>query len=337
MKALVTGSTGFIGSHIVEALLEKDIEVKVLVRRETGLGVVGGLDVEKVLGDVRDADSVAKAIRGCDAIFHAAALVGEWGSPKDFYEINVQGMRNMIAGAAASGVSRIIDISSTSVHGYEGFDHDTEELPYKKTGVLYSDTKLEAERLVWEAHAEGKICASTVRPAMVWGPRDRAFLTKIINSIKKHVFAYIDNGTHIVGLAHARNVCDIAIRALMTEAAAGKAFIATDDCDTTMRAVVEKICEEMSLPKPRMSVPYSVAKNIAAISESTYRRFNAKSAPLMTRMGVGCIGNSLSFDVTRAKTVLGYKPLYKFPQGLREYIDWYNLEYPAAASTKDPQ
>lgn len=327
MKALVTGATGFIGSHVVEALKAGEWDVRVLVRKTSDLSILENANVEKVIGDVRDADSLHGAVKGVDAVFHAAALVGEWGRPSDFYAINVTGMENMIRAATEKGPIRFIDISSSSVHGYEGFDRDTEELPYRKTGVLYSDTKMEAEQLLWKAHAEGLIRATSVRPVMVWGPRDRAFMTKIIFALKKRLFCYVNGGRGIIGLAHVSNVCDVILRAATCVEAEGKAFIVTDDCDTTLRGLVEALCEEFHLPRPRFNMSYSNAKRIAGISESFYRRMGSKKSPLLTKMGIAIMGNSLSFDISRAKTILEYKPRYRFPQGLQQFHDWFRSEY----------
>ncbi len=327
MKALVTGPTGFIGSHLAEMLLENDWEVRALVRETSNKKDIENLDLEYITGDVRDVDSMKKATKGVEAIFHVAALVGEWGRPQDFYDINVKGMENAIEAAAANRVERFIDVSSTSVHGYEGFDKDTEELPYVKTGILYSDTKMEAEKLVWQAHAEGRIQASTIRPCMVWGPRDRAFMTKMIFMCKSRMFIYVNGGNHIAGLAHVKNVCDIIVRAAECGEAVGKAFIATDDSDTTVREVVETLCDELSIKKPFMSIPYVVAKAVGSVSEKFFRAIGSEKGPVLTKMGVACVGNSLSFDVSRAKKLLGYEPTYRFPQGLHEYIDWFKSEY----------
>ena len=327
MKALVTGPTGFIGSHLVEVLAGGGWDVRALVRGTSDTSLLDEQGIEKAVGDVRDADSFTEAAKGMDAVFHAAALVGEWGDPKDFYDINVKGMKNAIDAADAAGVPRFVDVSSTSVHGYEGFDKDTEDLPYRKTGVLYSDTKMEAEKLVWAAHAEGRIQATTVRPCMVWGPRDRAFMTKVIFSCRSGMFAYINGGDHIVGLAHVRNVCDIIKRAAENEDAVGKAFIATDGCDTTVRQMTEKLCEEVGVKKPRMSIPYPVAKFIGSASEGFFRMIGAKKSPMMTRMGVAVMGNNLSFDISRAKKVLGYEPQYRFPQGLGTFLEWFKSTY----------
>jgi nucleoside-diphosphate-sugar epimerase len=328
MKALVTGSTGFIGSHIAETLADKGWDVRLLVRDAGRLpDEVKRLKLETIIGDVRDAESVVHSMKGTELIVHSAALVGEWGDPKDFYDINVQGMANMIDAAEKTGTQRLIDISSTSVHGYEGFNRDTEDLPYKKTGVLYSDTKLEAEKLVWEAHAQGRIVATTIRPCMVWGPRDKAYFTKIIEMLKKRKMMYVNGGRNIAGLSHVRNICDAVLLAVEKEEAQGKAFIITDDSDVTLREVVEKLCEELSLKKTLFSVSHGTANFMANASENIYRRLGAKNTPMLTRMGVACVSNNFSFDISRAKNILGYTPRYAFPGGLQEYIAWHKSEF----------
>ncbi len=327
MKALVTGASGFIGSHLAEVLRDKEFAVRALVREGSRKELLEQLGVEQAVGDVRDAGSLKAAAAGCDIIFHTAALVGEWGAPEDFYNINVIGMKNMLDAAEAAGIRRFIDVSSVSVHGYAGFNKDTEESPYVITGILYSDTKMEAEKLLWEAHAQGRIEATSIRPAMVWGPRDRAFFTKLLNLIAKHRFVFIDNGDHIAGLAHVRNVCDALLRAAQIQDAIGKAFIITDGCETTYRDVVEKLCAEMGFRVPKFSISRNTAATLADLSEKWARKRKSKSAPILTRMGVACVGNDLSFDISRAKNVLGYSPKYSFPQSLPEYIQWYKSEY----------
>lgn len=327
MKALVTGATGFIGSHLVEMLGDRGWQVRALVRTTSDTVRLERLGAELARGDVRDRDSIAAALKGCDVVFHSAALVGEWGAPRDFFDINVTGMKNLIEAADETGVRRIIDVSTTDVHGFEDFKRDSEELPFRKSGTLYSDSKLEAEQLVWEAHVQKRISATTIRPAMVWGTRDPAFFTKIIDLLKRRRFIYIDGGRHIAGLTHVRNVCDAIIRAAETEDAVGKAFIITDGCETTHREIIEKLCDELGLKRPRFSISYSTAKALAAASESFFRRIGAKSTPMITKMGVACVGNDLSFDVSRAKKILGYAPKYKFPQSLPEFIEWYKSEH----------
>jgi nucleoside-diphosphate-sugar epimerase len=327
MRALVTGATGFIGSHLAEVLKDKGWDVRALVRISSRTDFLKKIEVETAVGDVRDKETLKAALAGREVVFHAAAFVGEWGAAEDYYNTNVGGMKNLIDACDETGVRRLVDVSSVSVHGYEGFNRDTEESPYVASVTFYGDTKLEAEKLLWEAHAQGRIEATSIRPSMVWGPRDRAFLTKIILLLMRKRFVYIDSGRHIAGLAHVRNVCDALFRAAQTPSSAGKAFIITDDDETTYRDIVEKLCGELNLKKPRFSISYGTAKSLANLSEKYYRRIGAKEAPILTKTGVVCLGNDLSFDCSRAKALLGYAPRYFFPQSLPEYLDWFKSEY----------
>ena len=327
MNALVTGATGFIGATLVEMLAARGDHVRALVRRTSKTDALEQHGAELVYGDVRDPDSLRAAAEGVNVIFHSAALVGEWGSPKDYHAVNVQGMSNMLAAAERAGVPRFIDVSSVAVHGNVGHDRSTEDAPMKPSGVLYSSSKYHAEKLLWEAHAQGRVAASAVRPVMVWGPGDRAFMPKLIVMLKKRMFSYIGDGRTIIGLAHVRNVCDVLLRAADNPAAEGKAFIVHDGTDHTVRDVVETLCRELDLPRPKMSMPYGLASVLGAASEWLGHLMRAKSAPMLTKMGVEIMGNSLWFDISRARSVLGYEPQYKFPDHLPEFLDWYKKEY----------
>ena len=331
MKALVTGATGFIGSFLVEELLARNYEVRAMVRDTSSLAnLPNAAAAERVKGDVRDPDSLRRAVRGADIIFHCAALVGEWGAPRDYQAINVTGMENMINAAEDAGVARFIDVSSVAVHGNEGHDRSTEGAPVRKTGVLYNDSKVDAERLVWHAHEQGRIRATTIRPVMVWGPRDRVYFPKMIHALRRRMFVYMGSPDNIAGLAHVRNVVDVIVRAAETRTAQGEAFIAADGCDTSVRDIVETLCRQLDLPRPLMTVPYGLARAMGAASEALGHAVNKKSAPLMTKMGVELMGNSLSFSIDKARHVLGYDPQYRFPDHLPEFLDWYHREFEPA-------
>lgn len=322
MKALVTGATGLIGSHLVETLIARGCEVRALVRGRSVAAFLNAPGVEQVEGELRDADSIVRAAAGVDVVFHVAALVGEWGAARDFHEVNVRGTENVIAACEKAGVARLVAVSSSSVHGYRDFNGDNEDAPMKKDGILYSDSKVDAEKMVWAAHEAGRVRAATVRPVMVWGPRDRAFFTKVLRALKSRMFAYVGGGRRIIGLAHVRNVCDVLYRAATMDAAVGQAFLVTDGCKTTMRDIVETLCREFNLPGPLLNLPIPAARAIGAAAEYTARSLSAKKAPLMTRMGMGIMSINMNFDISKSKNVLGYAPEYRFPDALPEYAAW---------------
>ncbi|MFH1538226.1 MAG: NAD-dependent epimerase/dehydratase family protein [bacterium] len=320
-KVLVTGATGFIGSHLADRLKADGFDVRIVARRTSNLDYIGRLGVEVVEGDVRDAESLRLAVRGVGTVFHAAALVGEWGRAKDFYDINVRGTRNLLEAMKAEGVRRLIDVSTCAVHGYEGKDNTGETAPFVKTGVLYSDTKADAEKIVWEYHRRGDVEATAIRPVMVWGPRDPAYLPKLIRLMRSGVFIYIGDGNNIAGLSHARNVAHLIMLAYERKESVGEAFLVTDGCKTTYRDIVPALAEKLGLKVKTFGIPYPMAKILGSASESALRLLGAKKAPLMTRMGSYILGNSLSYSIEKARRVLGYEPQVTFAEGIDEYVE----------------
>lgn len=326
MKALVTGATGFIGSHLVETLLERGCDVRALVRSKSGAPFLNKEGVEQVVGELGDAASLARAASGVEVVFHAAALVGEWGTAREFHEVNVLGTENVIAACEKSGVARLVAVSSSSVHGYRDINGNNEDAPMKKDGILYGDSKVDAEKAVWAAHEAGRVRAAAVRPVMVWGPRDRAFFTKVLLALKSRMFSYVGGGRKVIGLSHVRNVCDVLYRAAVMDAAAGRAFLVTDGCKTTMRDIVEALSREFGVPKPLLNLPVPAARAIGAVSEGAARAMHAKKAPLMTRMGMGVMSCNMYFDISNARQVLDYAPEYGFPGSLPQYAEWVREE-----------
>lgn len=227
----------------------------------------------------------------------------------------------MEAGAAAKA-RRLIHLSSNSVYGDGTGDHVAvpEESPYRLTGLAYGDSKIEAERLVLAAHATGKIAATAIRPSMVWGPRDRQFLPKIIDSLRKGVMIYLGGADKLVGLTHVENIVEIVRRCLTMPIAEGRVYNVDDDDRRTQRDLVRALCRRLGCKEPRLTVPVVVARPIAKAMEFAWSLARAKKPPLLTTMAVATLGYSNDVSVERAKTELGYKPQDLFEQRLDAYF-----------------
>ena len=175
-RALVTGATGLVGSHIVERLLADGWQVRGLVRSVSARDVAAlqAIGLEPLQGDVLDAGSFARAARGVDVIFHTVAAITQSGGWELYRKLNVDGTMNAIAAAQASG-ARLLQLSSVAVYGPEGrfrdgggkTDEDT-PLTALPSGAHYARSKRESEQRVMEAHAEGRIWATAVRPVIWW-------------------------------------------------------------------------------------------------------------------------------------------------------------------------
>ncbi|MBI3809411.1 MAG: NAD-dependent epimerase/dehydratase family protein [Nitrospirae bacterium] len=204
MKALVTGSTGFIGAAVARCLLERGWDVRVLVRRESDLGNLQGLKVEQAYGDLRDAASLRQALTGCRQLYHVAAHYALWApDPQIFYDINVTGTRNLMEAARDVGVERIVYTSTIGAIGLPpGGGPGTEETPrsIEQMSGHYKRSKYLAEQEVAKMARAG-LPVVIVNPSAPVGARDIKPTPTgqvIVDFMKGRMPAYIETGMNLV-------------------------------------------------------------------------------------------------------------------------------------------
>src|SRR6185312_8186172 len=155
MKAFVTGATGFVGSHVARVLAEKGAELRLLVRSTSNLKNIEGLNAERVVGDLRDPESLEKSISGCDAVFHVAADYRLWvRDPEQMYQANVEGTRGLLKAAKKSGVRRVVYTSSVATMGFTSNGYLADENSPVSLGNMigpYKRSKFMAEQVAMEA------------------------------------------------------------------------------------------------------------------------------------------------------------------------------------------
>lgn len=262
-RALVTGATGQVGSYIVERLAADGWSVRALVRNPTAASWLTRTDVALIQGDVCDPASLLAAAAGCEAIFHAAALVtaASWNS---YRAINVIGTQHVIEAAAASG-ARLLQVSSVAVYGREMRfqDHPTdEETPLRPLpdADWYARSKRESEALVMDAHRAGRIWATAVRPDVIYGRRDRQFVPRIARAIARGFFPVIGGGVSTLAIVHAANVADGAVRAVRCDAAGGKAYNLANDSAVTVAEFARLAGQGLGQRVRLVPVPHAAAR-----------------------------------------------------------------------------
>ncbi|KAB2928674.1 MAG: SDR family NAD(P)-dependent oxidoreductase [Dechloromonas sp.] len=195
MKVLVTGADGFIGSHLVEALLAKGHDVRAFVLYNS-FGSWGWLDtlpneakknLDVFAGDIRDPNGVREAIKGCDAVLHLAALIAipySYHSPDTYVDTNVKGTLNVLQAARDLGVSRVVHTSTSEVYGTARFVPITEEHPLQGQSP-YSASKIGADQLAYSFYASFGLPVVIARPFNTYGPRQsaRAVIPTIIGQV----------------------------------------------------------------------------------------------------------------------------------------------------------
>ncbi len=325
---LVTGGTGLLGSHIVEQLRLRDRPVRALVRRGSNTEWLRSQGVELVEGDITDAESLQHACRGVTNIFHAAARVGDWGPWQEFVDITIHGTRNVIDAAAQAGVRRLLHISSISVYGHV----DGEGKVFDETAPLgvnlhnwsyYSRAKVEAEKLVWEAHHAGRIRATVIRPSWIYGPRDRTTIARLAMMIKTRKAKLIGDGNNRLNVVYAGNAAEGAIIATDAENAVGQAYNCSNDGEMTQRQYYNMLADELGAPPVERQVPYKLAHNAAFILEIFGHLFRTRKPPMITRYAVWLIGRRCYFSTEKARRELNWQSTVPYSTGIPNTIRWY--------------
>jgi nucleoside-diphosphate-sugar epimerase len=319
--SLVTGATGLLGSHIAEQLHQRGQPVRVLCRAGSDTTFLRTIGAEILTGDITDPNAVGRACQGVDTVYHAAARVGDWGPWADFVRTTIDATQHLVNAASMNGVRRFLHISSISVYGHvdgEGkiFDESAPLGSNVHRWSYYTRTKIEAERLVWRAHQAGLIAATVIRPSWLYGPRDRATLPRLIDSLRKGRLKIIGDGSNRLNVVHAGNVAEAAIMAAQSDRAVGEAYNCCHDGVLTQRQYFDAIADSLGAPRVTKSAPYSLAYNAAFLMECYGHLFRTKKPPLATRYAIWLMGRRCFFECQKLRDHLGWSSSVTYHEGI---------------------
>jgi len=324
---LITGASGLLGSHIVEKLLAMGEPVRALVRPSSDTSLLDEWGVEKAFGDITDAASLVEAMKGVKRVYHVAAQVGDWGPWERFVAVTIDGTRNMLAAAREAKVERFLHVSSISAYGHP----DGEGMVLDESAPLgvnlhkwsyYSRAKVEAEKLVWEAHKAGDVPATVIKPSWLYGPRDRASMPRLIRAIQAGKGKLLGDGTNRLNLTYAGNEAEGCILAATNDKAVGQSYNLASDGVIQQGEYFNKIAECLGCPPVTKKVPYSVARNAAFLMELFGHMVGRKKPPLVTRYSVWLIGRRCFFSSEKARRELGWKATVGYDEGIRLAVQW---------------
>jgi len=328
---LITGGTGLLGSHIIEKLISLKQPVRVLVRKTSDLTWLKTQPtelVEMIEGDVTDRASLDKAMKGVTCVYHAAARVGDWGPWAEFVQITIEGTRNVLEAAIHAGVDRFIHVSSISVYGHP----DGEGKVFDETAPLgfnlhkwsyYSRAKVQAEHIIWDAHKNGKIRITVIRPSWLYGPRDRATMTRLFRMIRSKRVKLLGDGENRLNVVYAGNVAEAAITAAGKDSAVGEAYNCSNDGVMTQKQYYNMLADALGEPPITRVVPYALAKKIALLLECIWHLFNIKSPPMFTRYSVWLMGRRCFFSEAKARRELDWQPTVPYETGIPMTVRWF--------------
>ena len=338
MIDLVTGATGFIGSHLAERLLAAGRRVRVLCRPESRGKLQPALagKAEIVEGDLRDKDSMARAVNGATRIFHCAGHVLDWGAARDFDEANVRGTEWLFEAAADQRVERFIHFSSIAVFGTPSPPHMSDDAPFGTAGKAsdaYTRTKIAGEQVAERFSKQG-MNVVVLRPAVVYGPRG-TWLEEPIAMIEKNRMFLLGGGVGTCHPCYIENLVDATVLAAEHPAAPGRQYIVGDDDPITFRRYFDGMAEIAGRPPITRSVPLAIARMTAVGMELGAKVLDSSSRPLLTRTALEMVTTKSTMSMQRIKTELGFVPRYDFARAVAELRAGYvgrSLASPAASS-----
>ncbi len=327
MNCFVTGASGFIGANLVHELVANKHQVKVLVRPESDLRGLNGVEYERVKGDLADAGRLKSAMEGCDWCFHVAASYHLWlRDYRPMYAANVEGTRNVIEAAAKAGCSRIVYTSTVGCIGYptpvEGrISPSNEATPVSERQMSnhYKLSKWKAEQVATELARKG-LPIIIVNPTAPVGPRDVKPTPTgkvIVDFLNRQMPAYLDTGLNWV---HVRDVALGHILAAKKGALGERYILGHREGNWTMKEAFAVLEEVTGVPAPKFRVPYHVALGAAHVDE-TISRFTGRppKAPLA---GVRMAKYKMFFDPSKAVRELGL-PQTPPKQALADAVEWF--------------
>ena len=305
--ALVTGGNGFVGCHVVRALLERGDQVRVLVRQGADRSALDGLHVEMAIGDLRDRASVDRAVAGCHEVYHVAADYRLWvPDPAPMYAANVEGTRNIIEASCEAGVGRIVHTSTVGALGIPHGGIGREDTPVSIDDMTgpYKRSKFMAEQIAMEAARAGAPVV-IVNPSTPVGPLDMKPTPTgriIVDFLNRRMPAYVDTGLNLVDVADAaKGHLLAAVRGRV-----GEKYILGGE-NLTFKQMLERLSHIANLPAPRVRLPYAVAFGFALGAEAVSRVLTHRP-PRASVTEVRMSRKHMFFDSSKAKQELGYTP-----------------------------
>ncbi len=320
--SLVTGGTGFVGAHLVQALLRRGDRVRVLARPSSDRSLLSAFPVEWYEGDLLQVDSLRQAVSGCQRVFHCAADYRLFAKdPKPMYLANVEGTRNMLAVSRDAGVGRVVVTSSVAALGLPeagSVSHEGSRTTLERVIGHYKRSKFLAQEVALEAASNGQDVV-IVNPSTPIGPGDikpTATGKVIVDFLNGRMPAFVDTGLNLVPVE------DVALGHLLAEQGGltGRLYI-LGHLNFTLKEMLEALAAITGLPAPRFRIPYSLAWGVGWLDTLVEGHLLGRE-PRVPLEAVRMAKKKMFFSAERARRELGFRPT-SVREALTRAVNWF--------------
>ena len=323
MKVLVTGATGFIGSHLVEALVQRGAQVRCLVRNISHLGWVKNCPVEFTVGDCQEMESLHQAVQDVDQVFH---LAGATMAVKEqtFFEVNGRGTENLVKACIENNtrLKKFIYLSSQAAAGPCLSDGKKKESDPCEPVSPYGKSKLLGEELAL-SHAH-ELPLLILRPCAVYGPRDKSFFT-LFKCLSKNFKPCLADHDQYISMCYVEDLVQAMLLAAETQTESGEIFFLSDGHDYRMEEIGDIFAQALEVHALKLRLPPQLLFGVGFIAEC-FARVTGKPS-IMSRGKVKEMRcTNWLCDIDKAKTILGFEPLIALARGAALTAAWYRNE-----------
>lgn len=332
MKILITGASGFIGSHLRERLLKEGYSVRSFVRNASLLNNLG-VNEEYLVGDMTDPQALEAAVINIDVVLNCAAKVSDWGNIDEFQKVNVQGTADLFDAAGRAGVKQFVHISSSDVYGFP--DKSVGEYaPLKPCRTAYTDTKIEAEKRLLEIQCPQSPALTILRPSNVIGPGSKTYCIEILEAAYELRFIPdLSRRSASAGFVVVDNLVEAIRLTIDNHVAFGKIYNVSEDSPIRWTEYLIRLTDMVGLKSPVIRLPRRAVYLVAAILETTAELRKKPTRPPLTRLSTLILGTHQGFDTSLIRRELGYKPRVDFEEAMQSIHEWLysNGKFPACS------
>ncbi|MFN3134309.1 MAG: NAD-dependent epimerase/dehydratase family protein [Candidatus Kryptonium sp.] len=319
MKALVTGATGFIGSHLVDELLNRNYEIRCIVRDTSNLKWLDGKNIEIFKGSLFDIDFLKRAVKDVDYVYHIAGVT-KGRDYQDYYRGNVETTRNLLEACLENqNLKKFVLASSLAAVGPGDDAIPVDETrPYNPI-TSYGKSKAEAEKVTLSF--KDKLPITIVRPPSVYGPRD-TYTFELFKYVKFSFLPVVLPDDQILSLVYVSDLVDGFILAGENEKAAGEIYFISSEKIYTWKEIEEAVLKALDKKVFRIKIPVPILYSVSFISELIFK-LQRKASPLNLEKIKDVRQKNWACSIEKAKKELGYTPKVSLEEGMRITINWY--------------
>jgi nucleoside-diphosphate-sugar epimerase len=327
VRLLVTGGTGFIGSHLAEEGRRRGADVVVLgltgrPEEQANAALLSRMGAEVLSGSITDAELCRRAARGATHIFHLAVAMREGGKGDEFFEsINLDGTRHLLEAASLQRVERFVYCSTIGIYGHKAPGITREDSPLAP-GNIYERTKVSAELLVRDFAEHCGVPSVILRPADVYGPRDQRLL-KLFKGVSRGRFPLFGSGKGRRHMVYVDDVVSAFFKACERDEALGEGLIVAGPSACTLRELLDEITHATGSKRYGIRLPLAPMLGLAAAVEDVSAALGID--PPIYRRRMDFFHSDSEFDTSRARRVLAWEPKVDLREGIRRTLESWEL------------